>query len=100
MLRRLTGPHKNRYAILMGTRRTTCTVCGGAPCYAFLSIQLYFFSPSKLPIIDFAKVQRIGVHGEKEKHPTNALQEGKTEQKLSDFCKDDENERIEKEANK
>ena len=26
----------------MGTRRTTCTVCGGAPCYAFLSIQLYY----------------------------------------------------------
>ena len=25
----------------MGTRRTTCTVCGDAPCYAFLSIQLY-----------------------------------------------------------
>ena len=33
--------HKNRYAIFMGTRRTICTACGGAPCYAFLSIQLY-----------------------------------------------------------
>ena len=33
--------HKNRYAIFMGTRRTTCTVCGDAPCYVFLSIQLY-----------------------------------------------------------
>ena len=27
----------------MGTRRTTCTVCGDAPCYAFLSIQLSLF---------------------------------------------------------
>ena len=27
----------------MGTRRTTCTVCGDAPCYAFLSIQLWLF---------------------------------------------------------
>ena len=33
--------HKNRYTIFMGTRRTTCTVCGDAPCYVFLSIQLY-----------------------------------------------------------
>ena len=27
----------------MGTLRTTCTVCGDAPCYAFLSIQLSLF---------------------------------------------------------
>ncbi|EHM54178.1 hypothetical protein HMPREF9080_01428 [Cardiobacterium valvarum F0432] len=31
---------KNRNGVAP-TFRTTCTVCGGAPCYAFLSIQLY-----------------------------------------------------------
>ena len=27
------GSHKNRVTIFMGTRRTTYTVCGNAPCY-------------------------------------------------------------------
>ena len=48
---------KNRNGVASPCR-TTCTVCGDAPCYAFLSIQLYLATLARFAVFNIPSAAR------------------------------------------